>query len=56
MKIYANTPLSASDRYEFFDYEELGGQDGLDGFHLPLDWNEEMSLEDYLADLERRGH
>lgn len=32
--------------------------DELDGFevpHLPLDWNEELSLEDYLARMEENS-
>ena len=36
--------------YEFQEGDEL---DGFDLPHLPLDWNEELSLEEYLADMER---
>ena len=39
--------------FEFFDHHSLTDPALPADFHLPLDWNEDLSLEDYLERLER---
>ena len=39
--------------FDFLDRDPLFTDHQEDAFHLPLDWNEELSLEEYLERLEQ---
>ncbi len=40
--------------FEFLDHDPLSDTPNGSAFHLPLDWNEELSLEEYLERLEKK--
>ena len=41
--------------YEYDDFDEGFETDGFPLPHLPLDWNEDLSLEEYLERMQRQS-